>query len=98
MMKQQKLLLYSAKGCGYCNNSGYIGRVGVYEIMEITKTHKEAIMNGNNSNELEDISIKNGMTTLAEECKKLVADGITTMTELANITLLKDYWEGGGYG
>lgn len=37
MMKQQKLLLYSAKGCGY------IGRVGVYEIMEITKTHKEAI-------------------------------------------------------
>ena len=43
MLKQQKLLLYSAKGCGYCNNSGYIGRVGVYEIMEITKTHKEAI-------------------------------------------------------
>ena len=43
MMKQQKLLLYSAKGCGYCNNSGYIGRVGVYEIMEITKTNKEAI-------------------------------------------------------
>ena len=43
MMKQQKLLLYSAKGCGYSNNSGYIGRVGVYEIMEITKTHKEAI-------------------------------------------------------
>ena len=32
-----------SKGCGYCNNSGYIGRVGVYEIMEITKTHKEAI-------------------------------------------------------
>lgn len=89
--EKEELILYSAKGCGYCNNSGYIGRVGVYEIMEITKTHKEAIMNGNNSNELEDISIKNGMTTLAEECKKLVAIGITTMTELANITLLKDY-------
>ena len=96
--EKEELILYSAKGCGYCNNSGYIGRVGVYEIMEITKTHKEAIMNGNNSNELEDISIKNGMTTLAEECKKLVAIGITTMTELANITLLKDYWEGGGHG
>lgn len=89
--EKEELILYSAKGCGYCNNSGYIGRVGVYEIMEITKTHKEAIMNGNNSNELEDISIKNGMTTLAEECEKLVAIGITTMTELANITLLKDY-------
>ena len=89
--EKEELILYSAKGCGYCNNSGYIGRVGDYEIMEITKTHKEAIMNGNNSNELEDISIKNGMTTLAEECKKLVAIGITTMTELANITLLKDY-------
>ena len=89
--EKEELILYSAKGCGYCNNSGYIGRVGVYEIMEITKTHKEAIMNGNNSNELEDISIKNGMTTLAEECEKLVAIGITTMTELAKITLLKDY-------
>lgn len=41
--EKEELILYSAKGCGYCNNSGYIGRVGVYEIMEITKTHKEAI-------------------------------------------------------
>ena len=41
--EKEELILYSAKGCGYWNNSGYIGRVGVYEIMEITKTHKEAI-------------------------------------------------------
>ncbi|MBE6052854.1 MAG: type II/IV secretion system protein [Clostridium sartagoforme] len=86
----ENLKLYRGKGCGYCNNTGYSGRIGVYEIMEITREHRDAINRTNDSNVLKDISVKYGMTTLAEECKKMVLNGTTTIGELATITLLRD--------
>ncbi|TGY42161.1 type II/IV secretion system protein [Clostridium sartagoforme] len=88
--KDQELKLYRGKGCGHCNHSGYNGRTGIYEIMEITREHRNAINETKNSNVLQDISIKHGMKTLAEECKELVLNGTTTIEELATITLLKE--------
>jgi type IV pilus assembly protein PilB len=83
------LMLYKAKGCGYCNETGYIGRIGVYEIMEMTREHREAINKGGNSDVIRDISIANGMETLESECKDLVLDGVTTMEELSTIAMIK---------
>ena len=88
--ENETLKLYRGKGCGHCNNTGYSGRIGVYEIMEITREHRDAINKTRDSNVLKDISIKNGMTTLADECKELVLKGVTTIEELATITLLRD--------
>ncbi len=88
--ENETLKLYRGKGCGHCNNTGYSGRIGVYEIMEITREHRDAINRTRDSNVLKDISIKNGMTTLADECKELVLNGITTIEELATITLLRE--------
>lgn len=79
------LLLYKGKGCGYCSETGYLGRIGIYEIMEMTRKHREAINAGGNSDVLRDISIANGMKTLESECKELVLKGITTMKELSTI-------------
>jgi type IV pilus assembly protein PilB len=87
--KNETLNLYRGKGCGHCNNTGYNGRIGVYEIMEITKEHRNVINETRNINVLQDISIKNGMKTLADECKDLVLSGVTTIEELATITLLR---------
>lgn len=87
---KDKLKLYKGHGCGHCNDTGYIGRIGVYEIMEITREHRDTINNTKDGNVLRDISMKNGMNTLADECIKLVLDGVTTMDELASITLLKE--------
>ncbi|OPJ60061.1 GspE/PulE family protein [Clostridium chromiireducens] len=84
------LTLYKGSGCGYCNHTGYVGRTGIYEVMEITREHREAINLGESSDVLRDISIKNGMTTLASGCKDLVINGITTMAELATITMTKE--------
>jgi len=88
--KDKPLILYAGKGCGYCNNTGYVGRIGIYEVMEMTRQHREAINLGESSDVLRDISIENGMTTLATECKKVVIEGITTMNELATITMTKE--------
>ncbi len=80
------LVLHRGNGCGYCNETGYSGRIGVYEIMEMTRKHREAINAGGNSDVLRDISIANGMKTLESECIDFVLSGITTIEELSAIT------------
>jgi type IV pilus assembly protein PilB len=82
------LTLYTAKGCGYCNDIGYSGRIGIYEIMEMTREHREAINSGGNSDILRDISVKKGMKTLESECKDLILKGMTTVEELSTIATL----------
>ena len=88
--KDKQIILNKGRGCGYCNNTGYVGRTGVYEVMEIIREHREAINLGKDSDILRDISIKNGMNTLVAECRKLVIEGITTIDELATITMTKE--------
>ncbi|MFW2502616.1 GspE/PulE family protein [Clostridium diolis] len=83
------LTLYKGTGCGYCNNTGYSGRVGIYEIMEITRKHREAINMGANSDSIRDISIESGMKTLESECKDLVIGGVTTIEELSTVASLE---------
>ena len=87
--KDKPLILYKGKGCGYCNGTGYSGRIGIYEIMEMTRSHREAINIGSNSDILRDISIKNGMKTLESECKDYVLKGMTTIEELSTIAMVK---------
>lgn len=88
--KAQELVLYKGKGCGHCNNSGYRGRIGVYEIMEVTRRHREYIMRNASVDEIRDICIENGMKTLKVSCTDLVLKGMTTLRELIKISFLKE--------
>lgn len=81
------LILYKGSGCGYCNNTGFKGRTGIYEIMEIEREHKDIITTTNNINKLKDLAIQKGMSTLKEECKILVKSGITTIEELLAVSM-----------
>lgn len=87
---EKNLTLHKGQGCGHCNGTGYLGRIGVYEIMDITRRHRDLINETKNPNVLKDLSLENGMTTLGQECRDLVLKGITTVNELATITLLSD--------
>jgi len=86
----EEVILHKGEGCAYCNNTGYVGRTGVYEMMEITREHKEAILSDKSSDELRDISVEKGMKTLGIACKSLVLQGITTVDELAKIAFLNE--------
>lgn len=88
--ESENLILSRGNGCGHCNNTGYEGRTGVYEIMEITRDHRETIMMGSNSDVIRDLSIKKGMRTINMACKDLVLRGITTVEELVKIAYLKE--------
>lgn len=83
------LTLYKGVGCGHCQQTGYMGRTGIYEIMEITKAHREAIAQNKDATILREISIQNHMSLLADECKTLVLEGITTLEELADVAVFE---------
>ena len=78
--------LYDAKGCQRCNGTGYYGRIGVYEIMEITPTLRNLIARSEHTNVLRDAAIAEGMLTLKQSVRRLVLDGTTTISEMHSIS------------
>ncbi|SMC24410.1 type IV pilus assembly protein PilB [Clostridium acidisoli DSM 12555] len=88
--KNEQIKLYKGKGCPQCHGTGYHGRTGVYEMMEITKEHRELIMNGASADELKKLSVENNMQTIRKACEKLVIRGITTFDELVKTAFLKE--------
>lgn len=87
--ENQQYKLYKGTGCSYCNHTGYYSRTGIFEIMEFTREHKEAINSNAGNEKIRDISIKHGMKTLRESGIGLVLKGITTVDELIKTTLMK---------
>ena len=78
--------LYESVGCQRCNGTGYYGRIGVYEIMEITPTLRNLIARSAHTNELRDAAIEEGMLTLKQSVRRLVLDGTTTISEMHSIS------------
>jgi type IV pilus assembly protein PilB len=81
------LKIYRGTGCKTCNGSGYKGRVGLYEVMEITSELKEAIILNATSVELKKIAIAGGMITLRRSGLLKVQEGITTIEEVVRETV-----------
>jgi len=81
---------YRGAGCAYCSNTGYKGRIAVHEIMMITRHHREMIHNNASADEIRDYSLKNGMTTLRQECIRLLKDGVTTFEEAISVAFSID--------
>ncbi|MBX7062025.1 MAG: type IV-A pilus assembly ATPase PilB [Acidobacteria bacterium] len=80
--------LYKGRGCQTCNNTGYKGRVGLYEVMEITDDLRELIIIGASAMELRRKAIELGMITLRESGLCKIRDGITTIEEVVKETVL----------
>jgi type IV pilus assembly protein PilB len=74
-------------GCGKCNNTGYKGRVGLYEVMEITDELRELVLVGASGLELRRKAIEEGMLTLRMSGLRKVKDGLTTIEEVARETV-----------
>jgi type IV pilus assembly protein PilB len=75
------------KGCGACNSSGYKGRAGLYEVMEIDDDIRELILVGASATELKKKAIERGMITLRRSGLRKVMDGVTTLEEVARETV-----------
>ncbi len=83
-----ELKLYKGKGCSVCNQTGYKGRVGLYEVMEITDELRELIIIGASAMELRRKAIDLGMITLRESGLCKIRQGITTIEEVVKETVI----------
>ncbi|MEZ6126323.1 MAG: ATPase, T2SS/T4P/T4SS family [Planctomycetaceae bacterium] len=81
---------YYGKGCARCNNSGYKGRVGIYELLTVTDEIRDAVAAEQSADEIRDVARNQGMTTLRESGLKLIFDGITTIDEVVRETVMED--------
>jgi type IV pilus assembly protein PilB len=80
--------VYQGKGCATCNNTGYKGRAGLYEVMEINDELRELILVGASAIELKKKALENGMITLRRSGLTKVAAGQTTLEEVLRETVL----------
>jgi type IV pilus assembly protein PilB len=78
--------IYKGKGCNRCKNTGYKGRVGLYEVMPITNTLRSLIFNGASTAELRNTAIQEGMITLRQSGLIKIKNGITTIEEVIRET------------
>jgi type IV pilus assembly protein PilB len=76
------------KGCATCNGTGYKGRVGLYEVMEITEGIRDLIMVGATAVEIKRKALEEGMLTLRESGLEKIKNGVTTVEEVLRETVL----------
>jgi type IV pilus assembly protein PilB len=81
------LKVYKGKGCSKCNNTGYKGRVGLYEVMEITDDIRELILIGASALELRKRAVESGMITLRQSGLIKIKNGVTTLEEVVRETV-----------
>ncbi len=78
-------VFYKGTGCKSCGYTGYKGRIGLYEVMEMNDDIKEIILKGGSSDEIEKIAIKNGMVTMLDDGIEKALSGQTSLEEIIRV-------------
>jgi len=78
---------FKGEGCKNCNDTGYRGRIGMYEVMEVTESIQEMIMMGSSTNEIRHKAIEDGMLSLRQSGLEKVKAGMTTLDEVTRETV-----------
>jgi len=90
IFNNSEVLVYRGKGCNACNQTGYLGRIAIHEILGFDTEIRELINQNVSSDVLKANAIKNGMKTLRDTAAQLVLEGVTTTDELLRITFSLD--------
>ncbi len=85
--KASKTACYRGKGCPDCGNTGYKGRIALYEVMPVDEGIKELILMGASASEIKKEAINRGMKTLRQSGLTKIAEGITTVSEVMRTTI-----------
>jgi len=77
--------IYQPQGCELCNQTGFKGRIGIFEILTISKRIKEGIMKRYNSDQIKKIAMEEGMSTMIRDGFNKVINGLTTIEEVLRV-------------
>lgn len=78
--------IYEPVGCANCDNNGYKGRIGVYEIMDVSQNVKKVIANGGDAEHIKQVALEEGMRTLRMSATQYVIDGVTSIDEMRKVS------------
>lgn len=81
---------YKGKGCPICNNTGYKGRVGFYQVMPMLEPIRELILNGANTTEIKRESMRLGIKTMRQSGLTKIKEGVTSLEEVLRVTVSDD--------
>ena len=82
-----RTVCYRGKGCPDCGNTGYKGRIALYEVMPVNDSIKELILMGASASEIKKEAIKCGMKTLRQSGLTKISEGVTTVSEVMRTTI-----------
>jgi len=82
----KKIRVYHGGGCKVCNNTGYSGRLGIFEILEMNEQIKKLVLSHASSDEITKQAVEDGMTTLLEDGLDKMLNGVTTLDEVLRVT------------
>jgi len=77
--------IYKGKGCPVCHDTGYVGRIGLFEVMEITEAIREAITAKKDAGVIKAIAVKEGMSTMMMQGLEKIKEGVTTLEEVMRV-------------
>ncbi len=79
------ITLVKGAGCGECNNSGYLGRMGIYEVIKVTPAINQMIIKHTTAREIEELAKKEGMIKMKEDGYLKALEGTTTVEEVLRV-------------
>ena len=83
---RQEITIYQGNGCKVCHSTGYAGRIGVFEVLEVTHSMRELIVNRKDSDVIAEKAIEEGMATMLDDGLDKVAMSLTTIEEVLRVT------------
>jgi type IV pilus assembly protein PilB len=81
----KKLMIPKIVGCEKCNNTGYMGRVAIYEVMPINEKLSKLIIEKATASQLQSTAMEDGMLSMKQDGYAKVLEGITTMEEVVRV-------------
>jgi len=82
----KKVKFFRGKGCDHCLNTGYKGRIGIFELLPLSESIRDLVMSGSDSNTIKEKAISEGMLTLFQDGLDKVKKGLTTLEEVLRVS------------
>ena len=83
---EKGLAIFGPKGCKQCND-GYKGRIGIFQVMEVSETMGRIIMEGGNAMQIADQAVSEGVIDLRQAGLNKVKEGVTSLVEINRVTI-----------
>ena len=87
--KNKEIRIYQGKGCSQCHFTGYQGRLGVFEVLEVTQKIKELVTQKKDADEIHRAAIEDGMTSMVDDGLEKISKGMTTLEEIIRVTKIE---------